>query len=756
MRELEAGLDAGVLGAARAVAQLAPLVLLLGWMAPRLALVAALVFGVFSLALGRARRAWKRANERAARHREALLGAADEAVRHAELWTTYGAEARVRAHLDGIGRALANQGARIEASASGLSGANEVLGALALVLAIAAGRAGWLGGTRGGEGIEQGVLLPFAVTFFLAYRPIRDATDARLALARARVAAESLAPLFAAAERGDAEDDESAHEPDAAGTSRASAPTRLWTLAPLELDGLKLARGVAGELSVRVPAGTVLAIVGGTGSGKTTLLRVLLGLEAPRSGAIRYGAIPLEALPSGPASRPFAWVPQDAPVLADTLDANVALAPSSDAPRAALDAIGAGSLASSVGDARLGAGGRALSGGERQWVALARAVATRLPVLLLDEPTSGLDPVSQARVLQAIARLKGLRTVILVTHREEPRAIADAVLRLGSVAGRGGAWIADGLGDRGARGWGASDPSRRAQRARDSGSVASMNRLLLAFAALAVAACGGAPSSPAVTPTRSVDAPASSGPRRFQPPRRPAGRDGKSALVAGQSVPMDGVAEGLAWPALRAAVNRKPGDHAPLTIGIARDVPFATVMRAVWTLRDADIRLQTPDAAGATRVLDLRPKPDGPTRRRVPSGRLRRPEWRPSDRRPGRRRGPSRAPTPPGRSRARSPPSGPSLPHPLRRLRRRDSADAASGARCSTSPGPSIATSPRATRGTCSASPCTSPRERADDVLVSLPRLTATVNRLSRRSRIASAIDRNGQSLATFSYRFRD
>ena len=64
-------------------------------------------------------------------------------------------------------------------------------------------------------------------------------------------------------------------------------------------------------------------------------------------------------------------------------------------------------------------------------MAIARAVATRLPVLLLDEPTSGLDPASQARVLDAIARLKGERTVIVVTHREEPLAIADAVLRLG-------------------------------------------------------------------------------------------------------------------------------------------------------------------------------------------------------------------------------------------------------------------------------------------------------------------------------------
>ncbi len=421
VRELETGIGAGVLGALRATLQIVPLALALAWMAPGLAAVAGLVLALFSLVLGRARRAWKRANERAARQREVLLEAADEAVRHAELWTTYGAEPRVRAHLEGVGRALANQGARIEASAAALGGANEVLGALALVLAIVASRAGWLG-TVG----EAGVLLPFAVTFFLAYRPIRDLTDARLALARAGVAAEVMAPLFESSR-----EEHSAVEPR---DSRASEPAS-WPLAALEIESLQLARGLAGpEVSASIPAGTVLAIVGATGSGKTTLLRTLLGLEPARGGALRYGGVRLEARASGPSSRPFAWVPQDAPVLADTLDANITLAPGSTDPALALEAIGAASLAQRVQTSVLGPAGRPLSGGERQWVSLARAVATRLPVLLLDEPTSGLDPAAQARVLQAIARLKGRRTVILVTHREEPLAIADAVLRLDAAA----------------------------------------------------------------------------------------------------------------------------------------------------------------------------------------------------------------------------------------------------------------------------------------------------------------------------------
>jgi ABC-type bacteriocin/lantibiotic exporter with double-glycine peptidase domain len=79
----------------------------------------------------------------------------------------------------------------------------------------------------------------------------------------------------------------------------------------------------------------------------------------------------------------------------------------------------------------LAAGGPELSGGERQWVAIARALATGLPVLLLDEPTSGLDPASQQRVLEALAAVRGKRTVLLVTHRPEPLAIADRVIRLG-------------------------------------------------------------------------------------------------------------------------------------------------------------------------------------------------------------------------------------------------------------------------------------------------------------------------------------
>jgi ABC-type multidrug transport system fused ATPase/permease subunit len=423
VQKVEAGLFAGVLGAARAAAQLVPLAVLLVVLSPQLAVAALGVFVPFAVGLAAVRRRWKRANARAAHQEEEMLAAADESVRHADLWVTYGAEAKARASVAALGEAMERRRARLEASAAALSGANEVLGALALVCAMAAARAGWLGEGQGGGAS----LLAFAVAFFLAYRPIRDLGDARNAYARAESAYDRL--------RGA---DESAHAAASAGASAsasasasAGARARAWPLAGLEVAGVTVAKGAAAPISLTVPAGEIVALVGPTGAGKTTLLRALLGLEPVEAGSIRFGGEPLERAAAGPSARPFAWVPQEAPLLADTVSANVALADGAADPRDALGAVGAAHLLDAAGDARLVAE-RALSGGERQWVALARAIATRQPVLLLDEPTSGLDRESQARVLEAIARLRGERSVLMVTHREEPLAIADRVVRLDS------------------------------------------------------------------------------------------------------------------------------------------------------------------------------------------------------------------------------------------------------------------------------------------------------------------------------------
>jgi ABC-type transport system involved in cytochrome bd biosynthesis fused ATPase/permease subunit len=270
--------------------------------------------------------------------------------------------------------------------------------------------------------------VPFAIAFFMAYKPLRELVEARLARGRAEEALEEGSRLQAPGSsrtRRDVTRDE----------TRGELARREWPLDGLAIEGLIANHGSHAPISLRVAPGTITAIVGPTGIGKTSLLRALLGLEKARAGSVFWGDQEITASGVGPSERPFAWVPQDAPILGDTLVANVMLgvddASSSDHDDAMrlLRELGAAELAASLGDDVL-ATQRAVSGGERQWIAVARAFATRLPVLLLDEPTSSLDDVAQRKMLQAIKGLRGKRSVILVTHRPEPLEIADQIVRL--------------------------------------------------------------------------------------------------------------------------------------------------------------------------------------------------------------------------------------------------------------------------------------------------------------------------------------
>ena len=430
--DVEKGVALGVFAELRALLQLVPLVMLLVVLAPRLAGSAALALGAFAGLVMMARRALKRNHARAARETEALLGAADEAVRHADLWATYGAEGRIRAHVAQLGRTIITTASRLRARSALLSHTSELLGALALVLTLALIGAGTIGG------VDRGALVPFAIVFFMTYKPLRELVDGRLVRARAEDALGETSERATSRKRLDDLDDRD----DRDDAKDAARPVRTWPLATLTVKGLVGRHGAHAPLSFVLAPGKVAAIVGPTGIGKTSLLRALLGLEAPLEGSIAWGDADLSKSGVGPEQRPFAWVPQDAPVLGDTLVANVMLGVREEEhpPRSRDDAahasrvlgeLGAEGLVASVGDARL-VTDRPVSGGERQWIAVGRALATRLPVLLLDEPTSSLDGAAQERMLAAIAGLRGKRTVVIVTHRPEPLAIADVVVHVSS------------------------------------------------------------------------------------------------------------------------------------------------------------------------------------------------------------------------------------------------------------------------------------------------------------------------------------
>src|SRR5262249_5136276 len=135
-------------------------------------------------------------------------------------------------------------------------------------------------------------------------------------------------------------------------------PRKEWALERLDLRALVLVHGTHAPLTLSIDRGSIVAITGANGSGKTTLFRTLVGLATQREGSIHYGSMKLDHARPGPHARPFAWVPQEAPLLADTLEANVALADGADENvQAALAQMGLGDLARDLAHARIGAAG---------------------------------------------------------------------------------------------------------------------------------------------------------------------------------------------------------------------------------------------------------------------------------------------------------------------------------------------------------------------------------------------------------------
>ena len=186
-------------------------------------------------------------------------------------------------------------------------------------------------------------------------------------------------------------------------------------------------------ISLAVPAGSHVAIVGETGCGKTTFAKLLTRLADPTSGRIRIGGTDLRELAPDARRAAIRMVPQDGFLFDTTLRENVRFGRTDASDRdveTAFEELGLGEWAHGLPDGLdtvAGERGEAMSVGERQLVALARAQIASPGLLILDEATSAVDPGAEMRITEALRRLSHGRTVVTIAHRLSTAEQADHV-----------------------------------------------------------------------------------------------------------------------------------------------------------------------------------------------------------------------------------------------------------------------------------------------------------------------------------------
>ncbi|WP_374350127.1 ABC transporter ATP-binding protein [Chitinimonas sp.] len=195
------------------------------------------------------------------------------------------------------------------------------------------------------------------------------------------------------------------------------------------------ARPVISDLDLHIPAGQFFGIVGHTGSGKSTLLSLLLRFYTPQSGTILIDGQPLADISNEAFRAGIGLVPQEPFLLATSVSDNIDMGRGLDAAAIETAARAAGChdfiCALEHGYATgLGEGGARLSVGQKQLLAIARALAGKPRILFLDEATSHIDSETEQIVQQALSALRGQVTIIAIAHRLSTIRDADNIVVL--------------------------------------------------------------------------------------------------------------------------------------------------------------------------------------------------------------------------------------------------------------------------------------------------------------------------------------
>ncbi|MGZ3183326.1 MAG: ABC transporter ATP-binding protein [Telluria sp.] len=342
--------------------------------------------------------------------------------------------------------------AELRANAFLLRPALDLLNGVLLVIVI------WFFGRRPMSGAEVGVLYAFISYIARVIEPMIQITMQFSGLQQAVVATSRVAGLLdeaadATVIPAQAGPPDATRRDDPSERSEASAPP---TRGPrfrgddsaVAIDHIDFAynpgQPVLHDITLHIPQGAFYGIVGHTGSGKSTLLALLLRFYPPQRGSIALHGRPLGAIGNAAFRAEVGLVPQDPFLLAASVRENIDMG--RGLPHAAIEAAARAAHAHSFiaaledgYDTQLGEAGSRLSTGQKQLIAIARALAGQPRVLLLDEATSHIDSATEQVVQQALDGLRGSVTVIAIAHRLSTIRDADriVVLNHGRIAEQG-------------------------------------------------------------------------------------------------------------------------------------------------------------------------------------------------------------------------------------------------------------------------------------------------------------------------------
>jgi ABC-type multidrug transport system fused ATPase/permease subunit len=419
---IETVVVSGVAEALSAVVRIVVFVGLLLYLDPLLAVVAVVAAPILWVVAGRFSRLIRRTSREARRRGGALNSVGEESLANAGLVQAYGLEEvearRFREEGEGILRAEMTA-ARIKAAFTPVVDLIE-LGAALLVIAM--------GTWAVAEGrLTIGGLLVFLAYVTQLYGPVRELGSIATSMFSAAAAAERVDELLA----------EGPSVRDAEDPVTPAGPLR----GHVALGGVSFRYPGAGSPVLRdadlvVAPGEVVAVVGPNGAGKSTIAKLLVRFHDPAEGTVTLDGIDVRRLPLATLRGAVTLLAQEPLVFHGTIRENVALGrpgASQEELEAAAEAAGASAMIRSLPegwDTVIGQRGRRLSGGQRQLVAIARALLRDAPVLVLDEPTTGLDARARAHLRGPLRRVMEGRTTLVISHEPEMIAAADRVVRL--------------------------------------------------------------------------------------------------------------------------------------------------------------------------------------------------------------------------------------------------------------------------------------------------------------------------------------